>query len=33
MYALALCHSLIIDENGNYSAASPDELALGNFAK
>jgi len=28
MYALALCHSLIIDEEGKYSASSPDELAF-----
>ena len=34
MYFLALCHSIVIDEKkGTYNAASPDELALVNFAK
>ena len=32
--ALALCHNIVIDqETGAYNAASPDELALVNFAK
>ena len=31
---LALCHTVVIDERTNsYSASSPDELALVNFAK
>lgn len=30
---LALCHTIIVDEHGKYSAASPDELALVNMAK
>lgn len=34
MFHLALCHSIIIDENsGEYNASSPDELALVNAAK
>jgi magnesium-transporting ATPase (P-type) len=28
-----LCHTIIVDEHGKYSAASPDELALVNMAK
>lgn len=34
MKALALCHDIVIDTaTGDYNAASPDELALVNFAK
>ena len=30
---LALCHTIIVEKNGDYSASSPDELAFVNFAK
>jgi phospholipid-translocating ATPase len=30
---LSLCHTILVDEKGKYSAASPDELALVNAAK
>lgn len=30
---LALCHTIVRDENGHYNATSSDELALVNFAK
>jgi magnesium-transporting ATPase (P-type) len=31
---MSLCHNIIIDgKTGKYNAASPDELALVNFAK
>jgi magnesium-transporting ATPase (P-type) len=30
---LSCCHTVTIDENKNYSATSPDELALVSFAK
>lgn len=30
---LSLCHTIIVEKNGDYSAASPDELALVGFAK
>lgn len=37
MFCLSLCHTIITDEKGPneivYNAASPDELALVNFAK
>jgi len=34
MLCLAVCHTIIIDEKkGTYNAASPDDLALVNFAK
>ena len=36
MLCLAACHTIIIDKKGKeeiYNAASPDELALVNFAK
>ena len=34
MLSLAVCHTIIIDEKkGTYNAASPDDLALVNFAK
>lgn len=34
MLFLSLCHTIVIDKNTNaYNAASPDELALVNFAK
>ena len=34
MVFLATCHTIVIDANkGSYNAASPDELALVNFAK
>ncbi len=36
MTLLALCHDIIVEEKGTeliYNAASPDELALVNFAK
>lgn len=29
--ALSLCHTVTIDKEGNYSAASPDELAFVQF--
>ena len=28
-----MCHTILVDEEGKYSAASPDELALVNMAK
>lgn len=31
MKALSLCHTVTIDKEGNYSAASPDELAFVQF--
>jgi len=34
LYAMALCHTIVIDtRKGTYSASSPDELALVNAAK
>ena len=34
MIFLATCHTIVIDQRkGTYNAASPDELALVNFAK
>lgn len=30
---LALCHTIIVEKNGDYSASSPDELAFVNFSK
>lgn len=30
---LALCHTIMVDKDGNYSASSPDELAFVGFAK
>ena len=30
---LSACHTVVIDEKKGYSSASPDELALVNFAK
>ena len=30
---LSVCHTVVIDEKHGYSASSPDELALVNFAK
>ena len=36
LFLLALCHTIIIEKNDGqitYNAASPDELALINFAK
>ena len=34
LYAMALCHTIVIDtRKGSYSASSPDELALVNAAK
>jgi magnesium-transporting ATPase (P-type) len=34
MMFLSVCHTIIIDgKKGTYNAASPDELALVNFAK
>lgn len=34
LLALSMCHTVILDEKkGCYTAASPDELALVNYAK
>ncbi len=30
---LALCHTIVVDKDGNFSASSPDELAFVGFAK
>ena len=33
LLCMALCHTIVIDRNGEYSSASPDELALVDYAK
>jgi magnesium-transporting ATPase (P-type) len=30
---LGLCHTVVLEKNGDYNASSPDELAFSYFAK